>query len=69
MKLGLKQGYILSPPLFNLYINGLVTQMKRSGLVVEVDDLIMVLLLYANDLAIIADCDQGHQDILNALHE
>ncbi len=33
VKLGLKQGCILSPFLFKLYLNGLVTRMKMRDLV------------------------------------
>ncbi len=51
VKLGLKQGCILSPSLFNLYLNGLVTRIKRRGLGVEVDGVMAALLLYADDLA------------------
>ncbi len=55
VKSGLKQGYILSPSLFNLYLNGMVTGKKRKGLGVEVDSLILMvaLLLYADDFAIL----------------
>ncbi len=55
VKLGLKQGCILSPSLFNLYLNGLVKRMKMRGLGVEVDSLMVALLLYADDLAILAE--------------
>ncbi len=54
MKLGLKQDCILSPSLSNLYLNGLVTRMKRKGVGVEVDGLMVALLLYADVLAILA---------------
>ncbi len=65
LKLSLKQGCILSPSVFNLYINGLVIRMKRRGLVVQVDDL----LLYADDLAILAESEQDLQEMQNVLHE
>ncbi len=39
------------------------------GLGVEVDDLMVALLLYADDLAILAESEQDLQDMLNVLHE
>ncbi len=69
MKLGLKQGCILSPSLFNLYLNGLVTRMKMRGLGVEVDGLMVALLLYADDLTILEESEQDFQDMLIVQHK
>ncbi len=43
--------------------------MKMRGLGVEVDGLVVALLLYADDLAILAESEQDLQDMLNVLHE
>ena len=59
----------MSPSLFNLYINSLVTIMKRLGLGVEVQCLMVVVLLYADDVAILAESEQDLQIMLNILHE
>ncbi len=67
--LGLKEGCILSPSLFNLYINGLVKKMKRRDLGIEVDGLMVALLLYADDLTILAESEQDLQDMLKVLHQ
>ena len=69
VKIGLKQGCILSPVLFNLYINGLVERLKRSGLGVSVDGLKVALLIYADDLAILAESEEDLKAMLNELHK
>ncbi len=43
--------------------------MKMRGLGVEVDGMMVALLLYADDLAILAESEQDFQDMLNVLHE
>ncbi len=42
---------------------------ERRGLGVEVDGLMVALMLYADDLAILAESEQDLQDMLNVLHE
>ncbi len=69
VELGLKQGCIITASLFNLYLNGLVARMKKRGLGVEVDGLMVSLLLYTNDVAILAESEQDGQYMFNALHE
>ncbi len=53
-RIPVKLGRILSPSLFNLYLNGLLTRMKMRDLGVEVNGLMVTLLLYADYLAILA---------------
>ncbi len=43
--------------------------MKMRGLGVEVDGVMVALLQYADDLAILAESEQDLQDMLNVLHE
>jgi len=69
VKIGLKQGCILSPILFNLYINSLISRMRRLGLGIDVDDLIVSLLLYADDLVLLAESKEDLQRMLDELHE
>ncbi len=46
-----------------------MTRRKRRGLGVEVDGLMIALLLYADDLALLAESEQDLQDMLHLLHE
>jgi hypothetical protein len=52
---GLRQGCSLSPLLFNLFLNDLVTKIKATGKGVSIDNEIVSVLLYADDFVIIAE--------------
>ncbi len=56
--LGLKQGCTISQTLFNLYINGLVRVIKESGIGINVGGEIIALLLYADDIVLLAESQQ-----------
>ncbi len=68
-KRGMRQGCSLSPTLFNIYINELSVQLEQStapGLTLQ--DQIIKLLLYADDLVLLSSPPQGlhqHLDLLN----
>ncbi len=52
INLGVRQGDGLSPTLFGLYINDLAKALNSSGKGIKLnEDLIIALLLYADDLA------------------
>ena len=46
---GLKQGCVLSPILFNMFINSLVTEIHALGIGVDIDGEKVAILLYADD--------------------
>ena len=69
--LGLKQGCLASPILFSIFINELATELENSNLrgVQLFPDLAEILLLmFADDLALISDSIIGLQRLLNILH-
>ena len=68
---GLKQGCLASPILFSIFINEFANEVERSGLrgVQLFPDLIEILLLmFADDLALISDSVLGLQRLLNLLY-
>lgn len=66
---GLRQGCILSPLLFNLYINDLTIFLKSLNIGVNVDNDCIGILLYADDIVLLAENQLDLQRLLNALHD
>ncbi len=66
---GLKQACLISPQLFNMYINDLVDEIKNLNLGVPVDDVLVAILLYANDIALIVNNMQDLQIMLDKMYE
>lgn len=64
---GLKQGCPLSPILFNLYINDLVSFLQSFNCGVEIDGEKMCILLYADDVVLIASDEKELQTLLDGL--
>ena len=68
-KCGLKQGCLLSPLLFNLYVNSLAIAIKDTGLGVDIGEGCMPILLYADDIVLIAESETDLQSLLDVLDE
>ena len=68
VSVGLKQGCLISPLLFNLYINDLVDEIKslKCGVDIDEEDNIDIL-LYADDIALIAKSESDLQKMLDKL--
>ena len=69
VELGVKQGCILSPTLFSIFINDLAVEIKELGLGVDIGQIKLSILLFADDIALIADSPEALQTMLNTLSE
>ena len=66
---GLKQGCILSPLLFNGFVNDLVEELNALECGIKFNDLSMLsVLLHADDIVILSDDDIRLQTMLNSLN-
>ena len=65
---GVKQGCVLSPTLFSMFINDLVGDIKGSGKGVQCGIHYFTSLLYADDLVIITDKEEDLQAMLDMVH-
>ena len=64
---GVKQGCNLSPTLFAVYINDLAEEIKASGIGVHYDDDVIGILLYADDVVLLAESEKDLQTLLDIL--
>ncbi|MEW8546453.1 MAG: reverse transcriptase family protein, partial [Candidatus Thiodiazotropha sp.] len=65
---GLKQGCNLSTILFNLYINDIVEKIKATNKGIDIDGEKVSILLYADDLILLASSESDLQLMLNELN-
>jgi len=66
---GVKQGCVLSPLLFSIYINDLALNIKSLNLGVDVENINLSILLFADDIALISDSPQNLQQMLHKVSE
>ncbi len=64
---GVRQGDSLSPTLFGLFINDLISEVKTLNLGVNINDIIISILAFAGDIVIIAQNEKELQDILHCV--
>ena len=65
---GVKQGDILSPSLFNIFINGIVDELKAGNCdPVQIGEISVNCLLYADDIVLLSESKSGLQNCLNIL--
>lgn len=68
VNLGLRQGCILSPILFNCFINDLAIKIKALGMGIDIEDgEKLSILLFADDIVLLASNERDLQEMLNCL--
>ena len=66
---GLRQGCVLTPILFNLFVNDLPASIAATNEGVQFGGSTISSLLYADDLVMTADSEQALQTLLGKVHE
>ncbi len=66
---GLKQGDTLSPTLFLIFINDIAREINDLKLGVKIGNKKVSILLYANDIVLLSDTENGLQAMLNVVHK
>jgi len=67
MPFGVKQGDLLSSSLFAFYINNLAQEIKQGNLGVQIEDMDFSILLFADDIVLIAENEVNLQNMLNIM--
>ena len=65
---GVRQGDVLSSTLFSVYINDLVEELKTSGIGITLDGYLLNCLLYADDIALMAESEEDLQRLISIVH-
>ena len=66
---GVKQGDIISPILFSMYLNDLATGIKDLNCGIDINGFICSILLYADDIVLIAPDEESLQKMLDYINQ
>ena len=66
---GVKQGGILSPVLFTVYLDGLIYQLKKKGLSCHFNGHFVGFFIYADDIALLAPSRDALNNMLDVCRE
>ena len=66
---GVRQGDTLSPTLFSFFINDLASELKELGLGIDINGTKICILLYADDMVLIANSEAQLQSMLNVMYQ
>jgi hypothetical protein len=69
LQAGVRQGCVMSPVLFSLFINGLARELKKRGQGVDIGGRRVQMLLYADDIALLAETPDDLQRMLDVVSE
>ena len=64
---GVRQGDVLSPTLFSVFVNDLATEINDLGLGIPTGDFLVNILLYADDIVVLAENETNLQKVLDHL--
>ena len=65
---GVKQGCLLSPALFSMYINDLIQHINDLNIGIPCDSRMISSLVYADDIILLTENEQDLQKLLDAVH-
>ena len=66
---GVRQGGILSPDLYNIYVDELISLLKKRGAGCHIGDIFAAALFYADDICILAPSLKGLQKLLDTCQD
>ena len=66
---GVKQGDNLSPTLFSMFLNDLAVEIKQIDCGIEIDGMKITILLYADDIILMAPDEISLQKQLDVVHK
>ena len=65
---GVKHGCVMSTTLFSIYVNDLAPEINNLQAGIDINDLNIGIVLYADDIVLISDTENGLQSMLEKLN-